>query len=177
MLAGSDALVCATGTEILATSGCGQVVASACPLCGDQTKDLRSHLGFHILCAAHGITDNVITPINGSLPCGFCGKSNNPDCTPTLKGTHGVQWETKCPHKELFQYRSAIKGSGTCPCPNVPIVCKLCVHQGQDTDWCPAIWRYNLETHLYQQHPEYAHPGKPVGAPLPCDMYDTLDSH
>ncbi|KAG1741482.1 uncharacterized protein EDB91DRAFT_1248037 [Suillus paluster] len=171
---GSDALVCAAGTEILTTSGRGQAVTSACPLCGDQTKDLRSHMGIHILHAARGVTNNIITPIDGSLPCGFCGESNNPDCALTLKDTCRMWWEMKCPRKESFQYGSAIKGSNTCPCRNVPIVCKLCVHHGQDTDWRPAVWRYNLETHLDQQHPEYAHPGKPAGALLPRNMYDAL---
>ncbi|KAG1744936.1 uncharacterized protein EDB91DRAFT_1080471 [Suillus paluster] len=96
------------------------------------------------------------------------------NCALTLKDTHGMRWETKCPRKESFQYGSAIKGSNTRPCCNVPIVCKLCVHQGRDTDWHPAIWHYNLETHLDQQHPEYAHPGKPAGALLPRNMYDAL---
>src|SRR6267154_4443296 len=39
----------------------------------------------------------------------------------------------------------------------------------------PDFGSTSLETHLDQQHPEYAHPGKPAGVLLPHDMYyDTL---
>jgi len=47
LLTGPDALVCVTGTTMLAASGRGKGVASACPLCGEATKDLRSHMGGH----------------------------------------------------------------------------------------------------------------------------------
>ncbi|KAG2132413.1 hypothetical protein DEU56DRAFT_721254, partial [Suillus clintonianus] len=135
----------------------------------------RSHMGRHILCAVRGIEENLPTPVSGSLPCGFCGSSGNPDCAVTLKETNrGINWETWCPRKEDFQYGSANKGSNNRPCRNVPIVCKLCVHPNREMDWKPAIWRYNLEAHLTEEHPEYAHPGKPSGASLPHDMFECM---
>ncbi|KAG2145917.1 hypothetical protein DEU56DRAFT_719768, partial [Suillus clintonianus] len=79
-----------------------------------------------------------------------------------------------CPLKESFQYASASKGSENRPCRNVPVFCKLCIHQNRETDWRPAIWRYNIEAHLNEWHPEFAHPGKPYGLSLPRDMYDSM---
>ena len=31
-----------------------------------------------------------------------------------------------------------------------------------------------MEAHLMDHHPEYAHPGKADGLPLPQDVYDTM---
>ncbi|KAG2131051.1 hypothetical protein DEU56DRAFT_757676 [Suillus clintonianus] len=175
-LSGSDALVCVAGTTMLAASGRGKGVASTCPLCGEATKDLRSHMGCHILRAARGIPDNVTTAVSGPQPCGFCGRSGVAKCTVTFKESgRSVTWESQCPHKENFQYGSTNKGSDNRPCRNVPVVCKLCVHQNRQMDWRPAIWRYNLEAHMNDHHPEYAHPGKPhSGLPLPTNMFDTM---
>ncbi|KAG2131071.1 hypothetical protein DEU56DRAFT_740233 [Suillus clintonianus] len=171
----SDALICAAGTELLLTTGRGKTVMSACPVCCESTKDIRSHMGVHILRAARKVADIVVNPINGPLPCGFCGDSNNPDCALTFKETaRKIMWESKCPRKETFQYGSANKGSDSRPCHNVPVVCQICVHLGRATDWCPAVWRYNLEAHIDLQHSEYAQPGRPIGLPLPRAVYDSL---
>ncbi|KAG1764693.1 hypothetical protein EV702DRAFT_920121, partial [Suillus placidus] len=130
----------------------------------------RSHMGMHILRAARKVSDNVVNPINGFLPCGFCSQSNDPlaDCALLMKETsRKIQWESKCPRQDTFQYGSASQGSDIRPCRNVPVVCQLCIHQNRDTDWLPALWRYNFEAHLNLAHPEYAHPGKLIGLPLP----------
>ncbi|KAG0694086.1 hypothetical protein DFH29DRAFT_790295, partial [Suillus ampliporus] len=133
------------------------------------------HMGMHILRAACKVADIVVNPINGPLPCGFCGNSNNPDCALTFKETaRKIMWESKCPCKETFQYGSANKGSDSCLCRNVPVICQMCVYLGCATDWCPAVWCYNLEAHIDLQHSEYAQPGRPIGLPLPRAMYDSL---
>ncbi|KAG1747470.1 hypothetical protein EDB19DRAFT_1587617, partial [Suillus lakei] len=135
-----------------------------------------SHMGSHILRAAHGVPENVTTTVSGPQPCGFCSRSGVTECAVTFKESgHLVTWESQCPHKENFQYRSTNKGSNNRPCRNIPVVCKLCVHQNRQTDWRPAIWRYNLKAHMNDHHPEYTHPGKPhSGLPLPTNMFDTM---
>jgi len=44
-------------------------------------------------------------------------------------------------------YASALKGSKTTPCTNVPVICELCAH-ATNSKTIPAIWRYNLEAHI-----------------------------
>lgn len=70
---GVDGLMCASGSEVLASTGRGKAVASACPVCCETTKDLHSHMGVHILRAVRNVSDTVINPVDGLLPCGFCG--------------------------------------------------------------------------------------------------------
>ncbi|KAG2091941.1 hypothetical protein BD769DRAFT_1679203 [Suillus cothurnatus] len=172
---GVDGLICGTGTEILASTGRGKAVTVSCPVCSETTKDICSHMGMHILRAARKVFDNVVDPISGPLPCRFCGQSNNPDCALLMKETsHKIQWESKCPCQDAFQYGSASKGSDTRPCRNVPIVCQLCIHQNRDMDWLPALWHYNFEAHLNLEHPEYAHPGKLIGLPLPGSIFQSF---
>ncbi|KAG1812034.1 hypothetical protein EV424DRAFT_1269338, partial [Suillus variegatus] len=136
----------------------------------------RSHMGVHILRAVRNVSDTVINPVDGLLPCGFCGRSDNPDCAVTLKklARRTIQWDSNCPRKEGFQYGSADKGSNNRPCHNVPVVCRLCIHRNKDTDWRTAIWRYNLEAHLTKEHPEYANPGKLEGVALPRVVFDSV---
>ena len=52
------------------------------------------------------------------------------------------------------------------------MICTLCHHPGKETDARPAIWHYNMEAHLTDRHPEYAHPGKADGLPLLEDVYE-----
>ena len=86
--------------------------------------------------------------------------------------SRSIQWSMQCPRMEPFQYGSANKGSGNRPCRNVPVICTLCAHPGKETDTRPAFWRYNMEAHLADCHPEYAHPGKVDGLPLPEDVHE-----
>ena len=55
---------------------------------------------------------------------------------------------------------------------NTAMICTLCHHPGKETDARPAIWHYNMEAHLTDRHPEYAHPGKADGLPLLEDVYE-----
>ncbi|KAI6007527.1 hypothetical protein F5J12DRAFT_688138, partial [Pisolithus orientalis] len=85
------------------------------------------HMGGHIPHVACGVLEPGCNWITGTLPCGFCGHTGEPECVITVKLlTQMTQWDSKCPLKESFQYASANKGSESCPCHNVPIVCKLC---------------------------------------------------
>ncbi|KAG1721780.1 uncharacterized protein EDB91DRAFT_1040248, partial [Suillus paluster] len=98
-----------------------------CPLCGEATKDLCSHMGGHILHTACRVPENLTTAVSGPQPCGFCSRSGVTECTVTFKESrHSVTWESQCPHKENFQYSSTNKGSNNCPCHNVPVICRLC---------------------------------------------------
>ncbi|KIK94966.1 hypothetical protein PAXRUDRAFT_141750 [Paxillus rubicundulus Ve08.2h10] len=109
-------------------------------------------------------------------PCSFCGRLGLPTCSPMIRLTSGrIRTEINCPRAETFQYGSATKGSDNRPCRNVPIACKLCTQRGRDTEWQPAVWHYNIEAHIDSHHPEYAHPGKPVGLPLPYNVYLSLE--
>ena len=115
-------------------------------------------MGGHILRAARQVPEVVVNPISGTLPCGFCGRCGAAECAPTLKIlSRNTQWSSQCPRMEPFQYGSANKGSNHRPCRNVPVICSLCNHPGRETDTRPAVWRYNMEAHLTERHPEYAH--------------------
>ena len=85
-----------------------------------------------------------------------------------------VQWSTQCPRMKPFQYGSANKGSDNCPCRNIPVICTLCHHLDKETDTRSAIWCYNMEAHLTDRHPEYAHLGKVDGLALLRDVYDAI---
>ncbi|KAF9223635.1 hypothetical protein BS17DRAFT_638965, partial [Gyrodon lividus] len=98
-----------------------------CPICGQSTTDLRSHVGMHILRAKRGVAEVVTQPIVGSEPCGFCGRNGEPEGALSFKETkRKAEWKTQCPHAHPFQYTSTYKGSDNRPCRNVPLVCKLC---------------------------------------------------
>ncbi|KAI6157457.1 hypothetical protein BKA82DRAFT_4346548 [Pisolithus tinctorius] len=50
----------------------------------------------------------------------------------------------------------------------------ICVSGTEQLNASRAIWHYNMEAHLEYQHPEYSHPGKPHGLPLPHNVYDSM---
>ena len=90
------------------------------------------------------------------MPCGFCGRSTSLDdrgCDVTLRTVGGVvHIESNCPHAEDFTYSSALKGSKTTPCTNVPILCPLCPAPRNPRDNSPAIWKYNVPQHIQTNH-------------------------
>ncbi|KAF9228332.1 hypothetical protein BS17DRAFT_773513, partial [Gyrodon lividus] len=152
--AGLYDLCCEAGTAQLAALK-GKNIASDCPICGQSTTDLQSHVG---------VAKVVMQPIVGKPECALSFKEMK--CK--------VEWKTQCPHAHPFQYTSAYKGSDNWPCRNVPLVCKLCYDKEGDTDKWPAHWQYNMKCHLNYQHSKYACPGKPNRIPLPCYVYDTI---
>lgn len=57
-----------------------------------------------------------------------------------------------CPEFTGITHTSALKGSKTTPCTNVPVICELCI-QPNNSKTIPAVWRYNLEVHIKAFHP------------------------
>jgi hypothetical protein len=59
---------------------------------------------------------------------------------------------SKCPEFTNITYGSALKGSKTTPCTNVPIICELCIRPNNSNS-TSGIWRYNIEDHIKNLHP------------------------
>ena len=59
--------------------------------------------------------------------------------------------KSKCPEFTILTYATAIEGSLTTPCTNVPVVCKICYPKDTPKE-TPAVWRYNLEEHIRLRH-------------------------
>jgi len=64
---------------------------------------------------------------------------------------------SNCPKFTGISYASALKGSSTTPCTNVPIACELCI-QPTNFEIIPAVWRYNLLDHVRLTHPGHTQP-------------------
>jgi hypothetical protein len=65
---------------------------------------------------------------------------------------NSFQITSSCPEFSSITYASALKGSKTTPCMNVPVICELCV-QPNNSNTIPAVWRYNLNSHVNTMHP------------------------
>ena len=57
-----------------------------------------------------------------------------------------------CPKFTGISHGSALKGSNTTPCTNVPVICELCI-QLTNSKLILAVWRYNLHEHIKTTHP------------------------
>ncbi|KAH9161760.1 hypothetical protein EDB89DRAFT_1830719, partial [Lactarius sanguifluus] len=123
-----------------------------CPGCPqtvhlDKSNGQRvlAHIGSHVL---HDMS------IDRSLePCGLCLRpatlctiyltrrsARNGHWTPRYSGT------VPCPNATSFSYAAAMVSSESSPCSNVPILCSYC------PDGSPAVWRYNMRSHLQNRH-------------------------
>ena len=123
-----------------------------CPGCPrtvhlDRSNGQRvlAHIGSHIL---HD------TAIDRSLePCGLCL------CPATLctiyltkRSARNGNWTVKysgtapCPNATSFSYAAAMVSSESSPCSNVPVICPYC------PDESPAVWRYNMQSHVKNRH-------------------------
>ncbi|KAH8995049.1 hypothetical protein EDB86DRAFT_2804872 [Lactarius hatsudake] len=123
-----------------------------CPGCPqtvhlDKSNGQRvlAHIGSHVL---HDMS------IDRSLePCGLCLRpatlctiyltrrsARNGHWTPRYSGT------VPCPNATSFSYAAAMVSSESSPCSNVPILCSYC------PDGSPAVWRYNMQSHLQNRH-------------------------
>jgi hypothetical protein len=94
--------------------------------------------------------------------CGFCGRS--PSCSVSLFTKNKVtKISSTCPKFfEIHSWLLANQSSLAQPSTNVPIVCDLCeLKPSADKKW-PAIWKYNMDDHIRDTHPEYALPGWPA---------------
>ncbi|KAH9944798.1 hypothetical protein B0H21DRAFT_892357 [Amylocystis lapponica] len=172
---GSYGLVCEPGTHQLAVEH-GERVKRSCHFCGQVPDNWRAHMGAHILRSMRGVQENLTEPIGLHKPCGFCGRSGEAGCPVTLKiKNHTTKIECGCQFDTPFKYGFANKGSDATPCRNVPVVCTLCPGPSNKAAARPAIWRYNMATHLQEQHSEYASPGKPIGLPLPHALWKDME--
>ncbi|KAH8977971.1 hypothetical protein EDB86DRAFT_3237290 [Lactarius hatsudake] len=71
----------------------------------------------------------------------YCETSaRNGHWTPRYSGT------VPCPNATSFSYAAAMVSSESSPCSNVPILCSYC------PDGSPAVWRYNMQSHLQNRH-------------------------
>jgi len=137
----------------------------------------RLHIGKHILKTLRQVAESP-TPVNtvsslalhilfcsfvhikvGDFPCGTCGKSTSlGTCAVTVTNIRGSSKVTSnCPEFTGISYASALKGSSTTPCTNVPIACELCI-QPTNSKIVPAVWRYNLLDHVRLTHPGHTQP-------------------
>lgn len=97
------------------------------------------------------------------MPCGFCGRSGQLECTVSMIITKSSSFKiiSNCPFfVTIHQYKTVEKGSASNPMRNVPIFCRLC--PGDKLASKPVIWRYNYINHLRTCHPSYACPEVPL---------------
>ncbi|KAH9946904.1 hypothetical protein B0H21DRAFT_883457 [Amylocystis lapponica] len=174
---GMSGLTCEEGTQQLAIDH-GKHIARTCHFCGQAPDNWRAHIGMHILRTSRSVTENnpLHEQVGKFMPCGFCGRSNQADCAIHLKITaRAVKIECNCKFNIPFKYGPANKGSDTTPCRNVPIICTLCPESSNKSIPRPAVWRYNMVTHLQSVHPEYASPRQSGGLPLPFALWKELE--
>ncbi|KAG1796728.1 uncharacterized protein HD556DRAFT_1441420 [Suillus plorans] len=180
---GSAGIICIEASKRLAASESGP--SSECPLCGNKTDSMRAHVGIHILRASRGVTsinNNLKQQVGLHQPCGFCGRSGHQECKIRIKITNSgavSKVESSCPYAHTFQYPNADIGSNNRPCGNVSLKCELChpflapVTGKKSRTVAPfidAVWHYNMIQHLEEVHPQYAHPEKLIGHPLPAQI-------
>ncbi|KAG1743139.1 hypothetical protein EDB19DRAFT_1633376 [Suillus lakei] len=159
---------------------------SMCPLCESSVLNMRNHMGQHILRALSNTPEEVILkePVSDTLPCGFCGRSGQPECaiTITMPAKAATTWDTKCMYQHQFHYTSTKTGSKNMPCCNLPLKCELCHpilppapgKTTRKTAVIPvsAVWCYNMHEHIFQEHEEYMVPGqRDIGVPLPISVW------
>ncbi|KAL1688639.1 hypothetical protein GGG16DRAFT_12755, partial [Schizophyllum commune] len=128
-----------------------------CQLCNklEQVKDMRNHVGKHILRANHGIEDDSL-PADctvGAEPCGWCGRDDRGCIVHLLipKGKGARQTISNCRyHYATMPYASASKSTKTNPVTNVPIHCPLC--EPSDSGQPRTIWKYNAARHISIEH-------------------------
>ncbi|KAF6764585.1 hypothetical protein DFP72DRAFT_1059553 [Ephemerocybe angulata] len=162
---GKIALAVEDASCLLVTKHDGEATVP-CYLCGLilKLKNMRNHVGGHILKAARDIVDPVLrSDINPSemaesSPCGWCGRYTTP-CRTQFKdlGKDKYAVLSNCEyHYTQMKYAPASKFSKATPCTNVPIACLLCStaesELGSPTQHITTVWKYNLQTHLATHH-------------------------
>ncbi|KAH9922493.1 uncharacterized protein B0H18DRAFT_879325 [Fomitopsis serialis] len=148
----------------------------ACFICGIRhlVKNMRNHVGHHILYAMRGIDEDACNIDNlGIEPCGFCGRDG---CVVQLtKKNNSASITSSCPyHYTSMSYNSAKSVSKATPCTNVPIHCPLCPtgRTGQPR----TIWKYNVLFHLAKEHMDVdGERMPPIPLQLAVDMHISLE--
>lgn len=105
------------------------------------------------------------------MPCGFCGRSGIATCAELYLTTSkkSPQTVSSCEFAHKFHYKPALESTDTGPSTNVGIKCTIpgcAVVIGKKVT---AIWKYNMEEHIHERHPDYALDGL-TGAPIPADL-------
>ncbi|KAF7294036.1 hypothetical protein MKEN_01449900 [Mycena kentingensis (nom. inval.)] len=174
---GTEALLCRPATEQL-QKRVEDVENRKCHLCGIKAgKKWRGHMGEHILRFLRRVTETLLQPIEEGVICGFCARSDAPECAVALLRTQtSYRVLTNCGYCMEFNYKTANDGSETTVCRNVPVVCLLCYPDGHKRNSVlPAHWRYNMPLHLSSHHPDYASPLNRLGAnPLPHAVWESM---
>ena len=153
---------------------------TTCFICGYRLaadpSQHHNHIGQHVLKCMRKIVEDpklinevseycsfVCYLINtrlkiGVYPCGTCGKSTAfGNCSITIATTRGMSKVTStCPEFTTIKYATALSGSVTTPCTNVPVACELCMWANNSKS-TPAVWRYNLEVHVRGVCPGHTH--------------------
>ncbi|KAI0729016.1 hypothetical protein C8Q72DRAFT_341270, partial [Fomitopsis betulina] len=148
------------------------MAAETCFICGARqpVKNMRNHVGHHILYAMRGIAEHGACNIQnlGVEPCGFCGRDG---CMVQLtENNKSVSVTSSCPyHYASMSYNSAKIVSKATPCTNVPIHCPLCTpgRSGQPR----TIWKYNTLFHLMKEHTDERGNLPPIPMQLAVDMH------
>ncbi|KAJ6456289.1 hypothetical protein C8R47DRAFT_996339 [Mycena vitilis] len=162
--------------------------AEKCLYCTETPSNWRGHMGSHVIRKLRGSGEidrerkakkiqgpaPIYPPVDAVYPCGFCGRSNRPECRVTMK-PKGESFEihSNCRYVHNFNYKPANTGSAATPSRNVPVICHLCPTPPGRYPTFPGIWRYNMEQHLRDAHPEYASPLQPEGDPLPFKVWES----
>ena len=137
-----------------------------CQLCSlpCKIKDMRSHVGSHILCSSRvnlegsnldsdllpdtNINENFNHPTD---PCGWCGREGHCITQLVAKGKKIAVISNCNYHYIRMQYTKASTFvSGKLICTNVPIRCSLCKNDGNGP--LPTFWKYNFIHHIIKFH-------------------------
>lgn len=108
---------------------------------------LLEHMGNHIL---------FDPELRNASPCGLCLSANGRCYISITRKSRGIKAaesidmaNSRCLLlTKVFRLSDAITSTASSPCSNAPVHCPCCAKGTR------AVWRYNLEQHLKQQHPE-----------------------
>ena len=87
---------------------------------------------------------------DSDVPCGFCLNEGGLciiKLITTSKGTTIDMKNSQCPCIRKLTIKTAARFSKESPCTNHPLNCPLCPKTS------PAVWKYNLRSHIISQHP------------------------
>ncbi|KAF8999622.1 hypothetical protein BDQ17DRAFT_1246269 [Cyathus striatus] len=107
-----------------------------------SAPELLKHMGAHIL------HDVRLHNVNNA--CGLCLSSTNSCIIHLVNKGNTMQIsmdKSKCMNLRKFHLKQATKHTDHSPCTNYPIKCNIC------PDNAPAIWKYNLQSHILSAHP------------------------
>ncbi|KAF8154484.1 hypothetical protein B0H34DRAFT_629410, partial [Crassisporium funariophilum] len=122
----------------------------ACRICKKkvQLKDMRNHVGQHVLLSLRNCEDKSANCEIGINPCGWCGIEGK--CRTRLMETAtstAVTSDCKY-HYAKMVYKRAVLPSNRSPSTNVPLNCPLCLPGGETH----TFWKYSLLYHMTMHH-------------------------